>query len=494
MIKVKNTKSLRSISSSIISISEVQKSNRPYLQIVTVIADDSVNLNGERMSRAFLEDIANRSAEYAGVPLLADTDKIKRGDFKNGLTHLFDPEKGVFLSTQIGSLQRFWTEEINGRLVLKGEAKVFKRDAKVTDALVDLFNEGHLFVSVEVEAGETRIENGVLTVEKSDLNSLIGLCCVSRPAYPSATATYVAAEVEENDAEFIRATEHARLRLAEALAITNEASLNTITGWVYRAVAEAMGEDFWGMSFYNIGMTSALLYNEETGRLFTVNYIIQEDGVHLTDFYESKVVRAQEAESTSEESEEKNLDKVEAEVVEEVKAEATEELQAEAVETVEAEAEETKLEETEHVETVETAEAAEKTEEQAAETLEAEAETETPVNELETKLAEQAKRIAELEEIEAKWLTSQEEQKQAQAAQKKNKLAEYAKTSGLDLEAEAVMAALEALDYERLVSLVLEAQVTDEEQVVTASEKVTNPMVGDMKLTNWLFSKDGTTY
>lgn len=116
---------------------------------------------------------------------------------------------------------------------------------------------------------------------------------------------------------------------------------------------------------------------------------------------------------------------------------------------------------------------------------------EESVEELKAKIALHEARIAELEEIESKWVAAQEAEAQALIAAKKEKLSNFAKNSGLDITAEEVASAIESMNYEQLVSLVLNAgeeEAEVEPENVTA-EEVVNPLVRDNPVGSWLYQK-----
>lgn len=464
--------SLRQLQASVLSLSEVQ-SKRPYISIRLRLCSTKPNVNGEAVNEAFIDKVVNDKNAHLALPLVADVQKINRGDYRDGLGHMFDPETQTFLSTQIGGFVDF--EKVNDEygVSLIGEARVYKRNKKVTEALLNLYRENNLSFSFEIIAGAVTVEDGIMTVGDSDKNQIIGMALVSRPAYAEAVAlSLVAEEKEDSKKRYAAAMEHAHINL-DGVKVA-EANLQTIEMWIYDAVYKYVREKhdcFW-FRFYHIGANSAILYREDSGHLYRVDYVVREQDVYVTDMYQVETVRVSENADASQESEEqevKDIDMNKAETVEIV----------ETVEVAEVDAIEVEAEVTEAVET--------------AEPVAQEEAVVASVEDLEAKIATQAARIAELEEIEAKWLAAQEAEKQAAIASKRSKMIDYAKASGLDTESEVVTSALENLDYERLMTLVLEAGKEEEEEqpAITIAETVVNPLVEDMKLSgHWLFEKN----
>lgn len=477
MIRVMDADSnnLRQLQASVLSLSEVQ-SKRPFISIRLRLCSTKPNANGEAVSEAFIDKIVNDKNAHLALPLVADVQKINRGDYRDGLGHMFDPETQTFLSTQIGGFIDF--EKVNDEygVSLIGEAKVYKRNKKVTEALLNLYQENNLSFSFEIIAGAVTIEDGIMTVGDSEKNELIAMALVSRPAYDEAVAlSLVAEKSEDNDKRYATAMEHAHINL-DGVKIA-EANLQTIEMWIYDAVYKYIHEkyDLFWFRFYHIGADSAILYREDLGHLYRVDYVVREQDVFVSDMYQVETVRVSENAGITQESEEQEVKDIDVNKVEAVET-------VETVETVEVAEVETPEVEVEVAETVETTEQAAQEEAVVA-----------SVEELEAKIAEQAARIVELEEIEAKWLSAQEAEKQAAIASKRNKMLDYAKTAGLNTESEVVASALESLDYERLMTLVLEAgsDAEDDEPTVTIAETVVNPLVEDMKLSgHWLFEKN----
>ena len=127
MIHVRNKESLHRFNASVISIAEVQ-AKRPYLDIKIRVAHNMPNSNNEGVTAEFIRDVVDRKSSHVGLPLVADTSKIKRGDYRRGLGHMYDNDTGTFLTEQIGSFYDF-EEQTEGDVVsLIGKARVYKRN------------------------------------------------------------------------------------------------------------------------------------------------------------------------------------------------------------------------------------------------------------------------------------------------------------------------------------------------------------------------------
>lgn len=479
MIHVKQKENLRRFNSTVISIAEVQ-SKRPYLDIQVVLCDSLINSNNEGVTPAFIYDVVDRKSSHIGLPLLADVRKINRGDYRRGLGHMYDEQTGQFLTEQIGSFYDFDVSTEGDVVSLIGKARVYKRNDKVTLAIKNLYAEGNLSFSFELEAGETRVENGVLWVDKSELNNLIGMAVVSVPAYQSARALALVAE-DKRDA-YQKAVQNAAILASDEMLA--EASFETITSWVWNAVYDRMRKSgtYFDFHFLYIGVDSAAIYEMESGKMFRIDYVIRESDVFITDIYEVELVRAADVQNESESEVEEMPKEVTTETTVD---EAVEEVVAEEVAEVETEAAETEQEETK----VEA-----ETEAPEAEDVQAEDNTEEssePAESLEQKLAEQAKRIAELEAIEQKWNELEQAKAQVAEAKKQEELVAQAKAAGLDVEDDTVKAALEGKDYAQLVSLIFQAALARSPEATPESKVPHNPMVADMRLSGeWLFSKE----
>lgn len=478
MIHVKQEKNLRSLKASVISIAEVQ-SKRPYLDIHVRMCDSQKNSNGEGVTPSFIYDVVERKSSHVGLPLVADIAKINRGDYRRGLGHMYDSETGQFLTEQIGSFYDFDVSTEGDVVSLIGKARVYKRSDKVTSAIMNLYRENNLSFSFELEAGEIRVEDGVLWVDKSELNNLIGMAVVSVPAYQSARALALVAE-DKRDA-YQKAVQNAAILASDEMLA--EASFETITSWVWNAVYDRMRKSgtYFDFHFLYIGVDSAAIYEMDSGKMFRIDYVIRESDVFITDVYEVELVRAADEQNKSE-----------SEVSEEMPNDVTttETTAEEVVEEVVAETETTEEVDVVAETVAETGEAEQAAEEVQAEEV-ADETTGEPAENLEQKLAEQARRIAELEVIEQKWNELEQAKVQAAEAKQREELMAKAKAAGLDVECDTVKAAVENRDYAGLFNLISVSAAEVAPEATPESEVPHNPMVANMRLSgDWLFSRE----
>ena len=90
-------------------ISELQSSDM-YLTLVARLFDLRANLNGVRVTEAFLDEIVENEAKYICHPLYADI----RGLIANKTVgHMYNKKTGQFHSTQIGAFYHFEKEVEN---------------------------------------------------------------------------------------------------------------------------------------------------------------------------------------------------------------------------------------------------------------------------------------------------------------------------------------------------------------------------------------------
>lgn len=480
---VKNVSDIsRRFHSQIISLAEV-KTKRPYIAIRLRLMTDEPNINDESVTREFMADIVENKKDHIGLPLYADVSKIKAGDYLVGMGHKYDKDGNVFHTEQIGSFYDFELEEVDGITSLIGEARVYKRDRDVAVAILKAYQAGALNFSFEIQAGSTRSENGLTIVDKDPHNFILGMAWVSKPAYDSANALALTAEQKSGEE---RSVKHARISLSGTMIA--EASIGTVTSWIYHAVNKYISDKigYFYFEFYHIGLESALLYAPDTGIMFKAEYVIKNDGVWVSDMYEVEVTRAGGANASSE-SEELN---VENEVNKEAQA-----LTPEATETapVTAQAEGTPAP------VIDLKDQSVTIDNTSADQPIKKAEEEEPVDEvadLKARLAEQEKTLASLREIETKWLAAEEERNKQIVAEKKARLTKFAEKSGLDLKEETVIAAVEGMNYEQLVELAValkaEADPTEPEAAaVVVAEAIVNPNTAEISLKGkgWLYSK-----
>ena len=235
------------------------------------------NQNNVAVTEAFLANIADNAEKYRCIPLCADTRKLRNGDHKH-LGHMLDKQTGMFLTEQIGAFACF--EKVNDEYgaSLIGEARIAKRNKKVCQAILDLYESGNLNFSFEIIAGELTEQDGVTIIGDSESNELIGMAVVSLPAYPEAKALALVAEIDEDNRQQAM-LKHARMEISEV-------DFWTIRHWFYEALKAIIGESIWDYSFERVGVDSAILYNTMSGITIKVEYVAGDEGVLITDAYE----------------------------------------------------------------------------------------------------------------------------------------------------------------------------------------------------------------
>lgn len=175
-------------------VSEIQQSDI-YLTIKGRLFEaPKANLNGVRVTPAFLDEIVINSDNYVGLPLYADVSNLANGNY-NRLGHMYDPDTGEFRSTQIGSFYKFEKENLNNGSCLIGYARVPKRNKNVCRAVSTLFAEGKLKFSFEISCGSyTELEDGTISIDVGGGNVFEGEAIVSFPACEDAVALELVAE------------------------------------------------------------------------------------------------------------------------------------------------------------------------------------------------------------------------------------------------------------------------------------------------------------
>lgn len=177
-------------------VSEIQQSDIYMTVKARLFETPKANLNGARVTAAFIDEIVNNEDKYVGLPLCADAKSL--ADRKYGhLGHLYDAETGEFHSTQIGSFYKFEKEEFEEGAYLVGYARILKRNKKICSAIAELFSRGDLKFSFEITCGSyEELEDGTIMIDASDNNYLEGVAVVSCPACEDAVALDLVAESE----------------------------------------------------------------------------------------------------------------------------------------------------------------------------------------------------------------------------------------------------------------------------------------------------------
>lgn len=392
-------------------------------------------MNGVRVTEAFIDDIIANADTYTCMPLCADTQKLIRGDHR-GLTHMYDAKQGKFLAPMIGAFYSIRKQEDEHGVSLIGTARINKRDENVTAAIQELYDAGALKFSFEIRAAQAEEVNGVTVIDAAEGNRLTAMAVVTTPAYPSATALDLAAELD----------------------------LSSIRMLVWQEASSQLHNECFDI--LQVGVDYAYLYLYD-GRMLRMEFVVEEHGITVTDMFDVRFERA-EVNNEMNDQEQAMVTETTAEVQNPVEEQIAEE------QTVSAETEQAES----VVETVVSEEEPDKDE--TEEDTEEDEKEEKPdkMAELEAKLNEllAAKEQAEAERDRAKQEAEdlKAEKAAAEAAaekkQKQDKMLAFAERIGLNLAAEAVKAAVEALDYEALAAEVPEKAQQQEVQHTMSAE------------------------
>ena len=182
-------------------ISEIEQSDLFMTVRARILETPKANLNGCRVTEAFVDDIISNKDRYVGLPLYADKKALVNGKY-NRLGHLYDSKTGEFHSTQIGSFYEFEKEDFKGGSYLVGYARIPKRDAGLSKAIAELFAEGKLKFSFEIACGEySELDDGTIEIDASENNYLEGTAIVTFPACEDAVALEFVAQRKAEETE-----------------------------------------------------------------------------------------------------------------------------------------------------------------------------------------------------------------------------------------------------------------------------------------------------
>lgn len=175
-------------------VSEIQQSDIYLTVKARLLETPRANLNGVRVTAAFVDEIVNNEQKYVGLPLCADVKNLANGDYTH-LGHLYDARTGEFHSAQIGSFYQFEKEETADGAALIGYARIMKRNKAVCHAISELFADGALKFSFEISCGSYKeLDDGTIEIDASQDNFLEGAAVVSFPACENAVALDLVAE------------------------------------------------------------------------------------------------------------------------------------------------------------------------------------------------------------------------------------------------------------------------------------------------------------
>lgn len=177
-------------------VSEIQQSDIYLTVKARLFETPGANLNGVRVTPAFLSEIVENQEKYVGLPLCADVKNLAAGNYQH-LGHLYDARTGEFYSAQIGSFYQFEKEDTADGAALIGYVRIMKRNKAVCRAISELFAENALKFSFEISCGSyKKLDDGTIEINASQDNFLEGAAVVTFPACESAVALDLVAECE----------------------------------------------------------------------------------------------------------------------------------------------------------------------------------------------------------------------------------------------------------------------------------------------------------
>ena len=177
-------------------VSELQQSDIFMTVKARLVETPKANLNGVRVTSAFLNEVVENEEKYVGLPLVADVKALANGRYDH-LGHLYDARTGQFHTTQIGSFYKFEREDFEGGSYLIGYARIAKRNKALCRAVAELFADGALKFSFEISCGEYRdYGDGTTVIDIAENNFLEGEAIVSFPACEDAVALELVAECD----------------------------------------------------------------------------------------------------------------------------------------------------------------------------------------------------------------------------------------------------------------------------------------------------------
>ena len=193
----------------IASASELQSSDLYMTVKATLFTVPEANLNGVRCTHDFLSEIVENQEKYIGLPLCADVKNLANGQYEK-LGHCYNAVTGTFSTSMIGSFYKFEVvANEDGSEALVGYARILKRNKAVCKAISELFAEGALKFSFEINCGSyEELEDKTILIDKAEGNYLEGMCVVSFPACPEAVALQLVAEIEACNKDLTKEAEH----------------------------------------------------------------------------------------------------------------------------------------------------------------------------------------------------------------------------------------------------------------------------------------------
>lgn len=218
------------------------------VQMVMFVAEEA-NLNGVRVTEAFIDDVVANQDRYITLPLVADTRMLWNGGH---LGHKYDPKSDTFDTTIIGSFYKFEKKVEANVASLVGYARISKRDQETCNAIAKLYAEGQLKFSFEIACSVmSELDDGTMRIDAKPGNYLTSLCVVSQPACPNAVAMQLVAETNEEaeamneneTAQVIEVAEEVTSPAQEVVASTTESSVGETEIAACKPKAEDMPEE-----------------------------------------------------------------------------------------------------------------------------------------------------------------------------------------------------------------------------------------------------------
>ena len=249
-------------------ISEIQQSDIYLTVKARLFETPGANLNGVRVTPAFLAEIVDHQEKYVGLPLCADVKNLASGDYQH-LGHLYDARTGEFHSAQIGSFYRFEQEETADGAALIGYARIMKRNKAVCKAISELFADGKLKFSFEISCGSYReLEDGTIEIDASEDNFLEGAAVVTFPACESAVALDLVAECN-NIADGRREGEQEMTNVNETEVVAEAVAEESAVEPTQELAAKVVVED-------HVAVDTVKVVDTETGN------VVEDHNVHET--------------------------------------------------------------------------------------------------------------------------------------------------------------------------------------------------------------------
>lgn len=172
-------------------VSELQSSDI-YLSVKARLFSLKTNLNGVRVTEAFLDEIVENEDKYIGIQLYAD---VKGLLANRPIGHMYNPRTGEFKTTPVGSFVKFEKEQLDGDAYLVGTARIMKRNKAVCEAVASLFADNKLKFSFEINCGAyTKQADGTIVIDADPANYFEGQAIVTMPACEEAVALQLVAE------------------------------------------------------------------------------------------------------------------------------------------------------------------------------------------------------------------------------------------------------------------------------------------------------------